>query len=252
MRYTLRRIAGSLIAVIVLIYSICNISIQNVEAEDITEEVAIVDYMECDFYLIDDIEEHIQNNEDINIDIELGSSEEDIEVYANNLENYVHLVCLEPTVTVHTDINGNILIEGIDKGRYLMLVNDTISGGDIYYTEPTVFDIGDESMTITPKYGVLGLTDSKAREIMIQKIWDGDNLSESRPESIWVQLYKNGEVYAEVELNAENSWTYTWDSYDPMSVYAVLEKGVAMGYSATYERDFSTFIVTNTYEESIE
>ena len=49
-------------------------------------------------------------------------------------------------------------------------------------------------------------------EIIVEKVWD-DNQNEDgiRPTSVKVQLYANGEKQGEaIELNSENSWSYTW------------------------------------------
>ena len=55
--------------------------------------------------------------------------------------------------------------------------------------------------------------------IKVEKIWqdiDGKTLTENLPDSVTVTIYCNGVKYegegAEVTLNAENNWSYTWEN----------------------------------------
>ena len=57
-------------------------------------------------------------------------------------------------------------------------------------------------------------------KLTVHKVWD-DNAYPERPESVKVQLLKNGEKAEEIVLSEENQWTYTWDQLDEMAEWSV-------------------------------
>ena len=80
------------------------------------------------------------------------------------------------------------------------------------------------------------------------KVWeDGDG--ENRPESIQVQLLKNGEVAETVTLSAGNNWRYTWRNLSEKEDWRVVEKETPKGYTVTVSQEGITFVMTNTQGE---
>ena len=49
--------------------------------------------------------------------------------------------------------------------------------------------------------------------LTVRKVWVDDGVD--RPDSITVQLLRDGEVYDKVELKQSNQWVYTWDDLSP-------------------------------------
>ena len=85
-----------------------------------------------------------------------------------------------------------------------------------------------------------------------------DNKYSSRPESITVLLFADGEEIANAELNAENNWTYTfYEDYDGNPLYKYRDKGIVIVYSigeievANYETIIDGFEITNKYNGPI-
>ena len=79
----------------------------------------------------------------------------------------------------------------------------------------------------------------------VRKVWD-DGDSADRPESITVHLLKDGAYFAEVELTAENQWTYTWDKLDNDHTWTAVEPEVPDGYDVHYNTDVAnTTVITN-------
>lgn len=83
-------------------------------------------------------------------------------------------------------------------------------------------------------------------------MWEHNNNTDI-PESIQVQLYKNGiEIGSTVTLSEENGWKYLWtdlEQYDENGnehVYIVREKNVPNGYVASYSGNKNNVIITNT------
>ena len=95
----------------------------------------------------------------------------------------------------------------------------------------------------------------KITKISVKKIWnDADNADGIRPESIKVQLYKNGntKVYDAVELSEKNNWSYTWEGLPTMEnnediIYAVDEVEIPAGYEKEVTNKETKFIITNTH-----
>lgn len=95
----------------------------------------------------------------------------------------------------------------------------------------------------------------KITKISVKKVWnDADNADGIRPESIKVQLYKNGntKVYDAVELSEKNNWSYTWEGLPTMEnnediIYAVDEVEIPAGYEKEVTNKETKFIITNTH-----
>ena len=77
------------------------------------------------------------------------------------------------------------------------------------------------------------------------KVWEDDG-TEARPESVTVQLLRNGEVYDTVTLSDENGWSHTWTGLDKDDTWQVVEADVPDDYTVTVTREGITFVVTNT------
>ena len=81
-------------------------------------------------------------------------------------------------------------------------------------------------------------------KLTVRKVWVDDGID--RPESVIVQLLRNGEVREEIELNQNNQWAYTWDRLDEDYTWSVREKNVPNGYEAFYTTEGNVTTITNT------
>lgn len=85
----------------------------------------------------------------------------------------------------------------------------------------------------------------------VLKVWDDSGHASGRPESITVQLLKNGKVYDTVTLNKANNWRYTWDNlpkYDTdgsLIEWRIVETAVG-GYTVSITQNGITTVITNT------
>lgn len=89
-------------------------------------------------------------------------------------------------------------------------------------------------------------------KLTVHKVWD-DNGDPERPESVDVNLLKDGEIAETVKLNGENQWTYTWDDLDDRYRWSV-EEIVPEGYEVSYKLEDNTVFITNhnDYEPPVE
>ncbi len=101
--------------------------------------------------------------------------------------------------------------------------------------------ISDEKVMIATFYN-----QKKPVSVTVKKIWKN---TDSIPDSIRVQLYKNNEKVEEeiVTLSKENDWTYTWDNLEGIYEYTVDEIDELESYTKEIKiDDDGTIIIINT------
>lgn len=81
--------------------------------------------------------------------------------------------------------------------------------------------------------------------VTVTKVWD-DSGYHARPASVNVTLYKDGEAYETVALNAENDWSYTWTDLSDEFTWTVDEAEVPAEYTKTVTNAGNDWTVTNT------
>jgi len=80
-------------------------------------------------------------------------------------------------------------------------------------------------------------------KLTVHKVWE-DNGYPERPESVKVNLLRDGKTHETVELSEENQWTFTWDDLDDRNEWTVAEE-VPEGYEASYKTEDNTVFITN-------
>lgn len=87
-------------------------------------------------------------------------------------------------------------------------------------------------------------TDSIA--MSVSKLWEDIDYEESRPDTIDVDIYKNGMVERTVTLSEECSWVYTWQTEDVDAEWVCVEKKIPAKYVMTVDKRDTNFIITNS------
>ena len=83
----------------------------------------------------------------------------------------------------------------------------------------------------------------------VTKLWQDGGNHELRPESVTVDIYKDGELFETKILNAENNWSYTWYvSGEDQGKWTVTERSVTEPYKVTVQQTGNTFSIINTLE----
>ncbi|MDD5904937.1 MAG: Cna B-type domain-containing protein, partial [Clostridium sp.] len=81
--------------------------------------------------------------------------------------------------------------------------------------------------------------------VTVTKVWK-DNNSVNRPDSVSVQLYKDGVAYGDaVTLDARSHWSYTWNDLDSELTWTVDEVNVPSGYTKTVSHRANDWTITN-------
>lgn len=174
----------------------------------------------------------------------------------NEIEHHVDYKMITPDYEFVTDDAGNYNLDDLDLGLYYITAEYEDDGLYAYYSEPLLIFVGqfDDDLdkwvyefTIIPKISVVSLNNPAT--ITVNKTWENINNETVIPNSIEVELYCNGEVVDTVTLSEENSWSYTWENIDIHQVWAVYEKTTLTDFEVSYDRDYFTFEIINTYIE---
>lgn len=156
----------------------------------------------------------------------------------------------------HADSNGRLTFSNLSTGLYLVTGERYEYDGKYY--EPTPFLIclpnwekpsqnaagsWNYNVSVKPKYTV-----SEDRTVMrrVLKIWSDSGHRDERPESVTVELLRNGVVWDTVTLSERTSWRYVWENLDNRYTWTVRERSVS-NYWPTYSQEGVTFTITNTY-----
>jgi hypothetical protein len=177
-------------------------------------------------------------------------------VVRSTLEAHILADNIAPAFTAVTSEAGQVRFDGLKTGMYLAIV-DQIQQGEWYYQFDSALvavpGLGTDgrwqySVSVNAKGEALPPADSdKTIELKVLKLWRGDEGRSDRPQSIVVEIFRNGESFETVTLSAENNWAYTWSAKDDGSTWMVVERNVPKGYVMTLEQREATFVVTNTH-----
>ena len=144
-----------------------------------------------------------------------------------------------------TDSHGTVSFTNLPLGLYFVKQTNTVTG----YAPCTSFlvtvpnynaDAYMYDVNASPKTDVTKLTD-----ITIKKAWNTGGASKA-PNSVTVQLLKNGVVVKTATLNAKNNWQVTYTDMPESDSYSILEINIPKGFTATYSRRGYVFTVTNS------
>ena len=167
-----------------------------------------------------------------------------------------------------SEITVNLLANGVQKqklkvtaaGQWKYSFTDLPkyeNGQEISYslTEDTVdgYSFSRDGFNIKNSYT------PEERSVTVTKSWDdANNQDGKRPNSVKVQLYANGQKQgSEMELNADNGWSYTWTKLPKKSAgneisYTVKETTELAAYRATVDdSDMGNIKITNSHTPEI-
>lgn len=162
-----------------------------------------------------------------------------------------------------TDADGRVSFSGLTVGLYL-LAGDTAVVNDYSYTPtptmimlPTLLE--DDTWEYDPVVDVKVTRSflTEYQDITVKKVWENKGRTEY-PDSVELELLRDGQVQETITLNVANNWSFTWKdlpgTYEGADgtkayTYTVNEKQVPAGYSVSVSRNGSSFTVTNTYQE---
>lgn len=158
----------------------------------------------------------------------------------------------EPDIIASTDEEGNIKLENMELGLYLVLGESFNRWRLDYVVEPFLVNlpgIMEDNDTwlfdVTSNVKYSASTDSQPVDIEVLKVWD-DNDNPDRPDGVIVQLYDGYTISETVILNKENNWHYKWSGIYGGTTWSVKEVNVPEGYTVSIDKQGDCFVITNS------
>lgn len=192
----------------------------------------------------------------------LDDGSRDLRVLANTLAGFVRTGDIKPMQEGKTGAEGTITFDGLPDGLYLIVFGSYANGdltceaGEALVSLPTSTDKAGtvegvtvkaeakSDCTVTPNP-----PDRPKEDITVIKVWEDDNDADhKRPNKIVAQLFKDGVLYDEVELNESNGWKHMWTNLDKDHEWTVIEKTVPEGYTTSTDREGTTITIVNKHE----
>lgn len=167
------------------------------------------------------------------------------------LNSYILADGIAPDYTAETDENGKVSFKNLDAGMYIVGSVRTEKDGKNYVFEsfmvavPGVDENGEWLYNVTAKPKISENTPSKG-EVTYKAVKTWKDNAKGRPDSVKVEICKDGALQRDVTLNSENNWTYLWKTVDDGSVWTVTEKNVPSGYKVGIQKNGDTFNITNS------
>lgn len=159
-----------------------------------------------------------------------------------------------PTTTGKTEDTGTVVFENLQTGLYLVDgVNAETAGGRFRFEPflvflPTPGEGGEYSydMEAKPKPGDV----TPIAQYSVMKLWKDSGAETSRPQSVTVDILKDGQLQETVSLNPDNNWSYEWKTEDLDARWSVVETNVAEGYTVTVTQVENAFTIVNTADDT--
>ena len=172
-----------------------------------------------------------------NLEVNGIKSDSEWRVIRSTIENYIASKNITHLSVSDTDSTGKATFVNLTPGLYLVTVGRAPYGIDCEFDSALVFlphlsgeGLWEYEVTTSPKYEILPpITPDSKTEYKVLKLWKGDD-EKDRPESVKVEIFKNGTSYKTVTLSAENNWSYTWSTKEYGVKWTVTEKDIPIEY----------------------
>ena len=178
-----------------------------------------------------------------------------------------------PDASGSSDAHGNLTLDGLTPGLYLVVGKITKIGQKTYTPSPCLVALpvrNEEttphswtySETIRPKYSLKGggsgggsgdrdgSRDARAshtEECRAIKVWEDDPVQ--RPDKITVSLYCDGALYQTAELTEANSWRAVFSELREGCDWTLTED-TPENYTVSVAQEGTAFLVTNTPKQT--
>ena len=168
---------------------------------------------------------------------------------AQTVRSFVEAESLAPTQSRTTDAQGNAVFEDLETGLYLVkgiLTRD--SEGAVFFYDfmiylPAPTEGGyNYDIQAKPKFTEYQPT----TRYTVVKLWKDEQISDQRPKSVEVEIFRDGVSQETVYLNPKNNWSYSWVTEDDGALWSVMERNVPDNYRIAIEKDETVFVITNT------
>ena len=176
---------------------------------------------------------------------------------ASTLAGYISQDGLEADASGVTDETGRLTVPGLPDGMYLILGESQTRDGYTYIPTPFLLFLPNTADGHTweehvstyvkfTRYSNSSPDPTVRRHVL--KVWEDDGQEHVRPDSVTVDLLRDGAVYDTVTLSAENNWRHDWTGLEAGVRWQVVERETP-GYTVSVNESGITFVVTNTRQD---
>ena len=157
-----------------------------------------------------------------NIEEMLLESIEDNEISISNLEPGLYFVKIDK---IDTD-DYTLLFDS-----FLISVPELLNNGTWNYD----IDVYPKAEEYIPKYDEI--------KYIVTKQWLYDKIT--RPNSIYIEIYEDGNLSSKQVLSSKNNWTYEWITDDDGSTWTVVERNIPNNYNVSITNNKLNFTIIN-------
>ncbi|MCH3972547.1 MAG: Cna B-type domain-containing protein [Oscillospiraceae bacterium] len=164
---------------------------------------------------------------------------------ANTLAGEIAAKKLSPTVNKTTDEQGNLNFSDLQQGVYLIVSDAVTVDKTIYRFSPFLVIIGSDAITAQPK-GEATTPSTESTAYKVVKRWADTGKESNRPQSVTVDILKNGQTYTTQTLSSANNWSYSWTAPKDGSTWQIAETNIAASYQVSVAQAGTAFTITNS------
>lgn len=171
---------------------------------------------------------------------------------AETLHSYMVADKVAPTRTALTDEKGSVRFSALETGLYFVSEARATAMQGTYVFNRFMIYVPTPQADGSLQYEVEARP--KCTEFVpntqytITKLWE-DAGSESRPEAVTAEIYRDGVLQESVTLSAANNWSYHWYvEHTDLAQWTVAEREVPAGYRVALQYREGHFILVNTLE----
>lgn len=222
-----------------------------------------IEGMEIELFRIADFSEDFQftmtgDLTDIPVQLNGIKSQSEWDDVRDTVGSYIIANGVAPTASDVTDENGIVKFENLSVGLYYYrwTENDTVD--QVYGFSPYVISVPSLGSDGKWEYDVDALPkpglkpEPSTDKLTVVKLWRDGKYSSKRPESVSVDIFRNGQLFESVELTAKNNWTYTWETNGSYT-WTCVERNITGGYSVTVQSvEGKTIQIINTLKDDPE
>ena len=178
-------------------------------------------------------------------------------IIRTTLEAYILANNIQPDRTETTKLDGQVCFEMLETGMYLAVVGEVAQDDVHCYFAPALVALPgldtdgywQYEVEVNAKAEALPPVDpDDTIDLKVLKLWKGDEGKADRPESVEIEIFRNGISYETVILSQENNWCYSWNAQNDGASWMVVERNVPTGYIMMVEVRETSFVVTNTLD----
>ncbi len=177
-------------------------------------------------------------------------------VVRSTLETYIVADGIKYDASVTTDENGRAAFNSLEAGLYLAVAEDAVRDdvtcvfASALLSLPSLGSDGiwqyDVSASAKPE-ALPPIDPDEKIEYKVIKLWKGDEGALERPETVEIEIFRDGISVETVILSEETNWSYSWSAKNDGAVWVVAERNVPKGYVVTVDDRTTAFVVTNTW-----